>query len=340
MSSGESDSEYNSSDEDLQEAFAKGLLKPGLNAVLETTKKDRKNNVGVMKRKLNEMKLQLPWIERLDLVSAPAPLAPELALQMQDQELRRAKQLKGNKKLPQFTPAEDPVLNDFRRETMFHRQAQSAVIDGIARIKKLGILTIRPDDYFAEMAKTDDHMHKVRENLMKKQVAAQRSERVRQLRQQRKVGKQMQIEATLKKHAEKRKMLEEVKKYRKGIRQDLDFLDDKKKPAGGKKFDGKTGDKRNLAKMKMKSSKYGFGGKKKGMKQNTRDSAADVSEYRRPGKFGKSGRDGNAGRGGKPGRGGNPGKGGNARGSKPGGKMAGSQRPGKNRRVQMKSKRN
>lgn len=157
----------------------------------------------------------------------------------------------------------------------------------------------------------------------------------------------MQIEATLKKHAEKRKMLEEVKKYRKGIRRDLDFLDDKKKPAGGKKFDGKAGDKRNLAKMKMKSSKYGFGGKKKGSKQNTRDSAADVSEYRRPGKFGKAGRDGSAGRGGKPskdggrpGRGGNSGKDGNSgRGGKYGGKTGGSQRLGKNRRVQMKSKR-
>ena len=298
-----------------------------------------------MKNKASEMKLKLPWIERLDLVSAPAPLAPELALQMQEQEVRRAKQLKGNQKLPQFSPADDPVLNDFKRETMFHRQAQSAVMDGIARIKKLGIPTIRPDDYFAQMAKTDQHMHKVRENLMKKQASAQRSERVRQLRQQRKVGKQMQIESTLKKHAEKRKMLEEVKKYRKGIRNDLDFLDDKKKPGGQKKFDGKSGgkpgDKRSLAKMKNKNAKYGFGGKKKGSKQNTRDSAADVSEYRRPGKFGKPGRDGNSGRGGNSGRAGNsmrggkPGRGGN--GGK-GGKKGGTPRPGKGRRVQMKSK--
>ncbi|XP_017876259.2 probable rRNA-processing protein EBP2 homolog [Ceratina calcarata] len=160
-----------------------------------------------MKQKLETIKLNLPWVERLDMVNAPAPLAPELALQMQDQEVRRAKQLKGNKKLPQYDPTEDPVLNDFRRETMFHRQAQGAVMDGIARLKKLGIPTTRPDDYFAEMAKSDAHMHKVRENLLRKQMIVQRSEKVRQLRQQRKVGKQMQIEATLKKHAEKRKIL-------------------------------------------------------------------------------------------------------------------------------------
>lgn len=307
----ESDSEVNSSDEELQEALASGLLKPGLNAVIETNKKEHKNNVSLMKKKVEEIKLNLPWIERLDMVNALAPMAPELALQMQEQEVRRAKQLQGNKKLPQYDPSEDPILNDFRRETMFHRQAQGAVVDGIARIKKLGIPTIRPDDYFAEMAKTDGHMQKIRENLMKTQIIAQRSEKVRQLRQQRKIGKQMQVEATLKKHAEKRKMLEEVKKYRKGIRQDLDFLDDKKKPQsklGNRKVDPKI-----QAKIKMKNSKYGFGGKKRDSKRNTKSSSADVSEYRRPQKSGQ-GHKGKAGK----------------------GKQ---QRPGKNRRVQMKAKR-
>lgn len=285
VNTSESDSEVNSSDEELQEALASGLLKPGLNAIIETNKREHKNNVTLMKKKLEEIKLNLPWIERLDMVNALAPLAPELALQMQEQEIRRAKQLQGNKKLPQFTPSEDPVLNDFRRETMFHRQAQGAVVDAIARIKKLGIPAIRPDDYFAEMAKTDNHMQKIRENLMKKQMIAQRSEKVRQMRQQRKISKQMQVEATLKKHAEKRKMLEEVKKYRKGIRQDLDFLEDKKKPqykSGNRKLDPKV-----QAKIKMKNAKYGYGGKKRDSKRNTKSSSADVSEYRKPQKPGQ-----------------------------------------------------
>lgn len=263
-----------------------------------------------MKKKLEEIKLNLPWIERLDMVNALAPLAPELALQMQEQEVRRAKQLQGNKKLPQFDPSEDPVLNDFRRETMFHRQAQGAVVDAIARIKKLGIPAIRPDDYFAEMAKTDKHMQKIKENLMKKKIIAQRSEKVRQMRQQKKISKQMQVEATLKKHAEKRKMLEEVKKYRKGIRQDLDFLEDKKKPqykSGNRKLDPKV-----QAKIKMKNAKYGYGGKKRDSKRNTKSSSADVSEYRKPQKPGQ----------------GSKGKGGKTK----------QQRPGKNRRIQMKAR--
>lgn len=242
---------------------------------------------------MNEIKLDLPWIERLDVVNAPAPLAPELALQMQEQEIRRAKQLKGNRKLPQYKPTEDPVLNDFRRETMFHRQAQGAVIDGVARLKKLNIATSRPDDYFAEMVKSDDHMQKVREHLMKKQAITQRAERVRQLRQHKQVAKQMQVEATLKKHAEKRKLMEEVKKYRKGVRKDLDFLDDKKKPQQRKKqlkLQPKL-----QAKSRSKNTKYGYGGKKRNSKRNTKSSSADVSEYKRPQKPGQ----GRKGKGGK-----------------------------------------
>lgn len=262
-----------------------------------------------MRKKLTEIMLNLPWIERLDIVNPPAPLAPELMLQMQEQEIRRAKQLQGNKKLPQYKPSEDPVLNDFRRENMFHRQAQGAVMDGIDRLKKLGIPTSRPDDYFAEMAKSDEHMQKVRQNLMKKQTIAQRSEKVRQLRQQKKIAKQMQVEATLKKHAEKRKLLEDVKKYRKGVRKDLDFLDEKKK-SQDKQTNRKMNPKTQL-KMKMKAAKYGYGGKKRGSKWNTKSSSADVSEYRQPQKPGE-GRKGKGGRG---------------------------RRLGKSRRTQMKAKR-
>ncbi|XP_011495814.1 PREDICTED: probable rRNA-processing protein EBP2 homolog [Ceratosolen solmsi marchali] len=315
--SSESGSEYDSLDEDLQEAFSKGVIKPGLN-VAQEDKKVLKNNIRGLNKKLEEFRQKLPWIEKLILINAPAPMAPELALQMQEQESRRDRQLRGNKKLPQYDSSDDPVLNDFRRETLFHRQAQSAVVEGIARLKSLNVPTLRPEDYYAEMAKTDEHMQKVKTNLIKKQTQAQYSEKVRQMRVQRKISKQMQIEATLKKHAEKKKLLEEVKKYRKGIRQDLDFLEDKKK-SGLKQKPNNNMSKRALEKRNMKNSKFGFGGKKRGMKKNTRDSAADVSDYRPPGKPGKMGKFKN--------KSGRLGK----------GKI--NSRPGKSRRVQMKAKR-
>lgn len=51
----------------------------------------------------------------------------------------------------------------------------------------------RPDDYFAEMAKSDEHMQKVRKSLMAKQAAQARVEKVRQLRDQKKIAKRVQV---------------------------------------------------------------------------------------------------------------------------------------------------
>jgi rRNA-processing protein EBP2 len=69
----------------------------------------------------------------------------------------------------------------------------------------------------------------VREVLMKKQHTRECTEHVRQLRQLRKVSKQVQKEAKVRQVNEKRRLMEEVKKYQKGLRTDLDFLEEKNK---------------------------------------------------------------------------------------------------------------
>lgn len=45
--------------------------------------------------------------------------------------------------------------------TFSYRQAQATVLAALPLLNKHGIATKRPDDYFAEMAKTDQHMQKV-----------------------------------------------------------------------------------------------------------------------------------------------------------------------------------
>ncbi|KAG8225304.1 hypothetical protein J437_LFUL001918 [Ladona fulva] len=286
------------SDGELQEAFRKGLLKPGLNVVED--KKEYKNDVPGMKRKLEEFRQNLNWIERLDLENKPAPLAPELAVQIEEQKRKRESLIKKDKK--SIDVEDDKALNDFRRETGFYRQAQSAVLNGIPMLHKLGVTTKRPDDYFAQMAKSDDHMQKskpgtelflqginlfeVREVLNKKKAEAERYEKIRQLRQQKAFGKKTQVENKLQKQKNKRELMEEVKKYRKGLRTDLDFLDDKR-PKHPQKNIGSKGANRSQMKRKKKDTRYGFGGKKRGMKTNTRESAADVSGYKRPPTKGK-----------------------------------------------------
>lgn len=53
------------------------------------------------------------------------------------------------------------VIFDLCLFSSSYRQAQATVLEALPLLKKNGIATKRPDDYFAEMAKSDQHMQKV-----------------------------------------------------------------------------------------------------------------------------------------------------------------------------------
>ncbi|XP_067627623.1 probable rRNA-processing protein EBP2 homolog [Eurosta solidaginis] len=270
----ETDSENYSEDEsdaELQEAFARGDLKPGLNIEFNA-KNEKVNDIPKLLAKTDEIKLNLPWLERMDMVNDLAPLAPEMAVQLEKHEQKRANLFKGNAKVRYVRPEEDPVLNDFKREMLFHRQAQAAVIEGIKRLHAANIATRRPDDYFAEMAKSDEHMQKVRSNLMAKQEGQAKSERIKQIREQRKMGKLLAKQTKVQREMDKKDMLDKLKKFRKGKLKNLDFLEDAKDLESKKK---KSADKR-----KQRNKKFGFGGKKKGLKRNTKSSSGGLEKVR------------------------------------------------------------
>jgi rRNA-processing protein EBP2 len=96
----------------------------------------------------------------------------------------------------------------------------------------MGVQTKRPDDYFAQMAKSDDHMQKIREKLLSKQEATERIEKIKKLRELKKYGKKVQVEVQQKRMKEKKQMMEEVKKFRKGKTDSLEFLDEENKGKG------------------------------------------------------------------------------------------------------------
>lgn len=277
---GDSD-ESNFSDEDsddaLREKFHKNELRTGLN-VIEKVERQPANDTVKLKAALEMYMLKASWVERMDLINDLAPLTPELAIQIEKQQQKRQNQFKGNRKIPYVAPEADPVLNDFKREILFHRQAQAATIEGIRRLREVGVTTKRPDDYFAEMAKSDEHMRRVTKVLQDKQEGIAKSERVRQLREQRRMGKLIQRQATEKRDEERRKMLSDVKKFRKGKLSNLDFLDDDDEgPRGEFRKSGKqkVSKKKVSAKRKARDAKFGFGGRKKGMKRNTKESCME-----------------------------------------------------------------
>ncbi|XP_063283213.1 probable rRNA-processing protein EBP2 [Pelobates fuscus] len=297
-----SDSDFDPSeltDKELQQAFAEGKLKPGLNVVLEGKRK-ASNDISALKQSLIDLKKDMPWLERLDVTTAPVSEIPEHNGEM--------------------TPNSDNINaeDDFQREMCFYRQAQAAVLFALPRLHKLKVATKRPDDYFAEMAKSDQHMQKVRHKLQAKQTAMEKSEKAKQLRALRKYGKKVQTEVLQKRQKEKSAMMNQIKKYQKGFSDKLDFLEgDQPQKKGGEsgKAPLQKSKKGPNAKRRYKDEKFGFGGRKKGLKRNTKESVNDVSSFRSNVAHGK----------------------GPHRPGKKGGKNA-NKRPGKKVRQKMKSK--
>merc|ERR1712154_338111 len=170
-----SDIESGDSDRELQVALASGLIRPGLNAPVHP-RKQFINDVAGMEECLADLQNGLSWIERLDVCVDMPTSNKGLAL---EEEVASAN-LDGD------------VHNDFKREMSFYQQAQAAVLWAYPRLQTLGVPTLRPTDYFAQMAKTDEHMKKVREKLVEKKTSMERSEKAKKLRELRKFGKKVQ----------------------------------------------------------------------------------------------------------------------------------------------------
>ncbi|GLC34406.1 hypothetical protein PLESTB_000731900 [Pleodorina starrii] len=232
------------------------------------------------------------------------------------------------------------VEDDLARELAFYNQALSAAQHAIRRFEEAGAPWLRPLDYYAEMVKSDEHMAKVKEQLMFEQKQIEAAEERRKQREAKQYGKQVQLAKQKERNADKKRQITEISKLRKqreksGFEGELDMDEqlaelEQKRPLNLKQL-GQRGPKNTKApnkKRQMKDAKFGFGGRKALKKQNDAYSAANMDDYK-PGRFKehfgprkgggvqkKTGAGG--GGGGKGGKGGKP------------------QRPGKQRRQAMK----
>lgn len=83
----------------------------------------------------------------------------------------------------------------------------------------------------------------------------------------------------------KKGILDSVKKFRKGQKDNLDFLDDdvggvpNKRPGKSSQMQ-KLNDQQRKKSRAFRNKKFGFGGKKRGLKTNTNKSTNDVSGFR------------------------------------------------------------
>jgi rRNA-processing protein EBP2 len=152
------------------------------------------------------------------------------------------------------------VENELEREKAIYKQALDSSLVARAHFKALGKPFSRPDDYFAEMVKSDALMEKIRKGLIDEKQNLELSENYKKQRLLKKFGKKVQQEKVLERHEQKRQALDNIKN------------------AKGDDFDVQI-EKVNH-KRKAKDSKYGFGGKKRGLKSNTAESTINYQKPR------------------------------------------------------------
>lgn len=216
-------------------------------------KREPYNDQAGLQSKLKEIALDLDWIETLSVTTDTTNLKPH----------------NGQENINKETDGKD----DFRREMLFYCQAQDAVKQALSKLNELKVPTQRPEDYFAEMVKSDVHMQKVRKKLLEKKDGIEASEKAKRQRELKKIGKKVQQNVLQKRQEEKKRMLKEVDRMKKG-KSDKLYGD---KDA----FDVSTEKKSGIgSKRKHKDEKFGHGGRKRKLKKNSAESAAEMTSFK------------------------------------------------------------
>lgn len=192
------------------------------------------------------------------------------------------------------------IYDDTERELAFYKQGLHAVKQARATLIKLKVPFLRPMDYFAEMAKSDEHMDKLKQKLLTEAANKKALEDAKKQRMLKKFGKQVQ-NATLQERAkQKKESLEKIKLLKKRGASEMSGADDfeialeeatreeKRGGSGGNDLKRRKPNSKRLA----KDAKYGLGGPKRGRRENDAKSSADVSGFLQKKMKGKQARPG------------------------------------------------
>ena len=202
------------------------------------------------------------------------------------------------------------VHDDLKRETAFYQQAQQAVAAARKTLDAGAVPYLRPDDYYAEMVKSDGHMQRIRDSLLFEQKKMKAFDQRKRNTEQKKFGKRLQAEKAIAKAAEKRATLEAIKQIRKRRGQNNEgggggggptfdiqleteteaaavkqqrggWVHDRMENAKGGGGRGRDKTSGKTFKRSAKDSKYGFGGgqRKGGKSKRNNESRDDAGNY-------------------------------------------------------------
>lgn len=148
-----SESDENSDEEELR-AYLSSTATP------DVVRKVFLNKTEALKSKLADISIQTAWI---DTQVSTVPLPP------------------------------CDIDNDLDRELAIYQQAMASVNESLAKLEELGVKTERPEDYFAEMVKTDEHMLRIRKSLLEEKKGMEASLGAKKQRLLKKFGKSVQV---------------------------------------------------------------------------------------------------------------------------------------------------
>uniref|UniRef100_A0A7S3MN52 rRNA-processing protein EBP2 n=1 Tax=Favella ehrenbergii TaxID=182087 RepID=A0A7S3MN52_9SPIT len=118
------------------------------------------------------------------------------------------------------------VSNEIKREVAFYNATRANVMKGMQFLVQSKCPISRPDDFFAEMLKSDGHMAKVKARLLKQQTKIKSFEEKKQRTENKKFHKALKDFKMKSKHAEKRENLDQIKQLKQKIRERGDDMAD------------------------------------------------------------------------------------------------------------------
>lgn len=171
------------------------------------------------------------------------------------------------------------IYDDTERELAFYKQSLDAVTQARDELKRLKVPFLRPLDYFAEMVKNDEHMDKIKSELVRDASEKKAREDARRQRDLKKYGKQVQVATLQKRQLEKKDTLDKIKNLKKKRKSneitgdDFDVAVEEETESRAEKY-GRPNSKRSA-----KNAKYGQGGLKRFKRKNDAESSADISGF-------------------------------------------------------------
>jgi rRNA-processing protein EBP2 len=111
------------------------------------------------------------------------------------------------------------VHDDIKREIAFYNMTRENVKKGMEILVQAKIPISRPDDFFAEMLKSDEHMAKVKSRLLQQQSKIKTFEEKQSRMENKKFHKAIKAYKQTERHSEKRQNVEQINTLKKKIKE-------------------------------------------------------------------------------------------------------------------------